>query len=279
LVLNSLFDAPPSHQAAEYRQLKPILQDSLPHTRTLTGICLWDKNLAVEIPIVAGAAAVDSWIDRRLHRPLSHQVTRALLHTPVTATQVTLFSLLTGLLAAWCMSNGHPALACLGFALFGLSAVLDHSDGELARATSTESALGHVLDNISDGLVALAMVAGMSWAIAQQIHPDHLGVIGWTISAGLPLCFVVEWRLESLRATTPRQDSQQPILFRIMNTVTSREPLYVFLLIYLMVATDGTGSAWTLLAWAFAGGIHLFWIGLGALGWRFFGLAAMLRGR
>lgn len=227
---------------------------------------------------MAGSGTVDSWIDRRLHRPLSHQVTRILLHTPVTATQVTLLSLLTGLVAAWCMSQGHPAQALGGLALFCLSAVLDHSDGELARATSTESVLGHVLDNISDGLVALAMVAGMSWTIAHHLPPDHLGVIGWTIAAGLPLCFAVEWRLESLRAATLGQDSQQPILFRIMNTLTSREPLYVFLLVYLMVTTDGDGRAWSALAWAFAGGIHLFWIGLGALGWKFFGLPAMLHG-
>jgi phosphatidylserine synthase len=182
-------------------------------------------------------------------------------------------------MAAWCMSRGQPAQALGGLALFCLSAVLDHSDGELARATSTESALGHVLDNISDGLVGLAVVAGMSWTIAQHLSPDHLDVIGWTIVAGLPLCFVVEWRLESLRAAAPRRDPTQPILFRIMNTLTSREPLYVFLLVYLMVTTVEDGRAWSALAWVFAGGIHLFWIGLGALGWRFFGLPAMLHGR
>lgn len=228
---------------------------------------------------MSGSGTVDSWLDRRLHRPLSHQVTRILLHTPITATQVTLLSLLTGLMAAWCMSHGHPAQAFLGLALFFLSAVLDHSDGELARATSTESALGHTLDNISDGLVGLAMVTGMSWTIAQRIHPDHLSVLGWTIAAGLPLCFVVEWRLESLRAATPRLNGPQPILYRIMNTLTSREPLYVFLLIYLMVTMNGDGEHWNTLAWVFAGGIHLFWIGLGLLGWRFFGLPAMIHGR
>ncbi len=232
----------------------------------------------MENPAAAGSGTVDSWIDRRLHRPLSNRLTRALLRTPVTATQVTLLSLVTGLAAGWCLSLGTSLAGLGGLALFCLSAVLDHSDGELARATSTESALGHFLDNVSDGLVGLAVVAGMSWTIAHHLPPDYPSFIGWTIAAGIPLCFLVEWRLESLRAATPLPDPRRQALFRIMNTLTSREPLYVFLLLYLMVTMVEGGLAWRGLAWSFAGGVHLFWIGLGALGCRFFGLRSMLHG-
>jgi len=229
-------------------------------------------------PAASGSGSLDSWIDRRLHRPLAHRVTRAVLRTPITATQVTLLSLAAGLAAGWCLGQGQLLPGLWGLALFCLSAVLDHSDGEVARATSTESPLGHFLDNLSDGVVALAMVAGMSWAIAQHLLADDLGIIGWTNAAGVPLCFLVEWRVESLRATTLVTDRQQQILFRILNTLTSREPLYVFVLIYLMVTAHTGDLAWKGLAWAFAGGAHLFWIGMGALGCRFFGLRALIQG-
>lgn len=206
-------------------------------------------------------------------------MTKALLRTPITATQITLLSLSVGLAAGWCLSLGQLLPGAWGLALFFLSAVLDHSDGEVARATSTESGLGHFLDNLSDGLVALAMVAGMSWAIAHHLHADDLGVIGWTIAAGVAFCFLVEWRVESLRATNPLTDHQRRVLFRVLNTLTSREPLYLFVLIYLMVTAHTGDQAWKGLAWAFAGGVHLFWTGMGALACRFFGFRAMILGR
>jgi phosphatidylserine synthase len=226
----------------------------------------------------AGSVALDSWIDRRLHRPLSKRVTRVLLLTSITATQVTLLSLAAGLAAGWCLGQGRLGPGVLGLALFYLSAVLDHSDGEVARATSTESALGHFLDNISDGLVALTMLAGMSWQIARHLPSHDLALIGWTIAAGLPLCFIAEWKVESLRAAIPLPDHRRRILFRIMNTLTSREPLYVFVLLYLFVTAYDGDHAWRSLGWTFAVGVHLFWIGMSALGHRFFGLRAMILG-
>jgi phosphatidylglycerophosphate synthase len=217
-------------------------------------------------------------MDRRLHRPLSHWVTQAFLHTPLTATQVTILSLAFGLAAGWCFGQGTLLSGLWGLALFCLSAVLDHSDGELARATATESSLGHFLDNLSDGLVALAVVAGMTWSIAAHLPPDYLALPGWTFAAGLPLCFLFEWRLESLRAATPLPDHQRLALFRTMNTLTAREPLYTSLVVYLMVTSSEGVQAWQGLAWTFAGGIHLFWLLLVAVGWRFFGFRTMIRG-
>lgn len=227
---------------------------------------------------VAGTRTPDSWMDRRLHRPLSHWVTQAFLHTPLTATQVTILSLAFGLAAGWCFGQGTLLSGLWGLALFCVSAVLDHSDGELARATATESSLGHFLDNLSDGLVALAVVAGMTWSIVAHLPPDYLALLGWTIAAGLPLCFLVEWRVESLRAATPLPDHQRLVLFRTMNILTAREPLYIFLVVYLMVTGSEGGLAWQGLAWAFAGGLHLFWLLLVAVGWRFFGFRTMIRG-
>ncbi len=232
----------------------------------------------MENPAGGGSGCIDSWVDRRLHRPLSRRVTRALLRTPATATQVTLLSLSSGLAAGWCFGQGRPGWGVGGLGLFLLSAVLDHSDGELARATATESAFGHFLDNLSDGLVALAVVAGMSWAMARHLPDGDLALIAQVIAVGLPACFVTEWRLETLRAVVPLRDSRQRILFRIMNTMTSREPLYVFLLIYLLITINDGAWTWQALAWTFAGGLHLFWAVLLALGWRFFGLRAMIHG-
>ena len=44
----------------------------------------------MEQPPVSGRGTADCWIDQRLHRPLSHRVTKLLLHTPVTALALTL---------------------------------------------------------------------------------------------------------------------------------------------------------------------------------------------
>jgi hypothetical protein len=63
-----------------------------------------------------------------------------------------------------------------------------------------------------------------------------------------------------------------------MNNLTAREPVYTSLVVYLMVAGSEGVQAWQGLAWTFAGGVHLFWLLLVAVGWKFFGFRTMVRG-
>src|SRR5213592_1484511 len=81
--------------------------------------------------------AVEEWLDLRFFRPVGIRIARALYPTGISPDQVTLWSLLIGLVA------GH---------LFVVSDVFDSADGQLARLRGTSTRFGRALDGISDNL-------------------------------------------------------------------------------------------------------------------------------
>lgn len=106
-------------------------------------------------------------IDRRLSRPL----TRLLLRTSVTPSEVTLAGLAVGLLGAAGLATVSPGLRVGGVLLLLLSVVLDCVDGELARARFQQSAAGARLDLVGDYLVHLAVFGGLAIGLLREGLP------------------------------------------------------------------------------------------------------------
>lgn len=98
--------------------------------------------------------------------------------TRVHPNHVTTVGLLTGLTAAGCYARGVPATADMGGALFVLSAILDHADGELARLTGKTTAFGHAYDRAADLVVKLSLFTAMGVGLR------HGPLGGWTVLAG-----------------------------------------------------------------------------------------------
>ena len=71
---------------------------------------------------------------------------RLLIRLPVTRHAVTLAGLVLGVIAVSQFWYATPLSAMLGLLLFFLQAVVDHTDGELARLTGQVSELGRRLD-------------------------------------------------------------------------------------------------------------------------------------
>jgi phosphatidylglycerophosphate synthase len=115
----------------------------------------------------AGDSYLASLIDRRLSRPL----TRLLLRTPVTPSQVTLLSVAAGLLGAAGLATVSHGLRVGGVLLLVLSIILDCVDGEIARARYQQSAAGARLDVVGDYLVHLAVFVGLATGLLRQGLP------------------------------------------------------------------------------------------------------------
>ena len=106
--------------------------------------------------------ASDSYLAVLLDRRLSRPVTRLVLRTPLTPSQVTLLSVAIGLLgAAGLASVSYPARLG-GVLLLLISIVLDCVDGDLARVQLAQSAAGARLDVAGDYLVHVAVFAGLT---------------------------------------------------------------------------------------------------------------------
>src|SRR5207244_2679204 len=78
--------------------------------------------------------AVEEWADLHFFRPIGIRIARALQPTGISADQVTLWSLVIGLV------------------LFIVSDIFDSADGQLARLRGRSTRFGRALDGISDNL-------------------------------------------------------------------------------------------------------------------------------
>lgn len=96
--------------------------------------------------------AVEEWADLHFFRPIGIRIARALQRTGISADQVTLWSLVIGLVAGHLFAYRDPWTNLIGFVLFIVSDIFDSADGQLARLRGTSTRLGRTLDGMSDSL-------------------------------------------------------------------------------------------------------------------------------
>src|SRR5258705_3836896 len=116
--------------------------------------------------------AVEEWADLHFFRPIGIRIARALQPTGISADQVTLWSLVIGLVAGHLFAYQDRWTNVIGFALFIVSDIFDSADGQLARLRGTSTRMGRVLDGLADTgrvvrlyghLGARLFVSGWGW--------------------------------------------------------------------------------------------------------------------
>jgi phosphatidylglycerophosphate synthase len=129
--------------------------------------------------------ATDGWVSRRWNRPVSRVISAALLSLGLSASHASLVTLLVGLAtAAAAMVPGYQAFLWTGV-LFQIASILDGVDGEMARATLTESDAGARLDTIVDQLTYVTCFAGVT--IGWIREGGGRSVLLWTGGVGVAL--------------------------------------------------------------------------------------------
>jgi CDP-L-myo-inositol myo-inositolphosphotransferase len=122
------------------------------------------------------AKPTDGWVSRHCNRPISRLISFLLLSLGLKAWHASGLTLLAGLATAvLALRPGYVTLVYTGM-LFQLASVLDGVDGEMARATLTESEAGARLDAVVDQLTYLACFIGIT--------------IGWAREGGGPQAYV-----------------------------------------------------------------------------------------
>jgi phosphatidylglycerophosphate synthase len=99
---------------------------------------------------------------------LASWLVRPLCATRVTPNQITTLGLVVGLAAAMLYARGGSAVHWGGL-LYCLSALIDHADGELARATGQSSAGGQIYDRLADLVVKISLFAGMGAGLRESL--------------------------------------------------------------------------------------------------------------
>ena len=166
---------------------------------------------------------IDSRLDTAVHRRLSKGVTRVAIALGVGPNPITLASGVVGLAAVGFVAHGAVASLLIGLILYLAAVVLDHADGEVARLTLTESALGEWLDIAVDTVVHTALMLALGIA-AHRVAGIGLG-IGVVAAVGVVASAIVGKRWPPAPATARERGLLDPL--------TSRDGFYAMLVIFI----------------------------------------------
>jgi phosphatidylglycerophosphate synthase len=98
----------------------------------------------------------DGFFSRHLNRRISWPISRLLIGLGARPNPVTIANLLLGLASAALLASGGLAATVAAGLLFQFVSITDGCDGEIARLTFRQSALGARLDNVCDAVVIVA---------------------------------------------------------------------------------------------------------------------------
>lgn len=205
---------------------------------------------AAEDRLFAGLGSdIDTRLDRALHRRLSRHVTRAAVALGITPNQISVASLLVGLLAVSCFWRAGAGGALAGLAVYVAAVVLDHADGEVARLTLTESRLGEWLDILVDTVVHAALVVAMG--VTAQTVAGSGAVLGLAGALGVVASAAVakQWPVTAARGAVGGA----------LQGLGSRDGFYAMLVLFIL-ARALAPAALPLLMIVIALGSHTYWL-------------------
>jgi len=129
----------------------------------------------------------DGWVSRHFNRPISRVMSFACLGLGLSASHASVLTLFAGLAGAFVAAQpGYLPLVVAGL-MFQAASVLDGVDGEMARATLTESESGARIDAIVDQITYVAFFIGVTVGWAREGSSGQ--VIAWTAVIAAALVF------------------------------------------------------------------------------------------
>jgi CDP-diacylglycerol--serine O-phosphatidyltransferase len=140
-------------------------------------------------------------------RPAARAITYVLKNTAATPIHVTIAFCFAGLLAIWCIINGH-LWAAASFLI--LKSILDAADGELARVKETPSYTGRYLDSVADILLNALIFATLWYLTNASILYTLLAFVGMQLQGTIYNYYYVILRNRFDGDTTSRIFEKQP---------------------------------------------------------------------
>ena len=119
---------------------------------------------------------VEEVIDLAFYRPLGFLIARALSGSNVHPNQVTVASILLGVLSGHLLYYDHLGLTLAGILTFVAATLLDSVDGQLARLKRLQSPFGRMLDGIAGACMFTSIYLHL--ALRQYAAGDGVLVIG-----------------------------------------------------------------------------------------------------
>jgi hypothetical protein len=124
---------------------------------------------------------VEEIFDLYFYRPLAFLLVKAIYSTSITPNQLTVVSMLFGVIGGFFYSIGSFTANYIGAILILFYNVFDCSDGQLARLKKNGTPVGRILDGIADYVVSTAVYFGIAFGFASN---SSNSLLWWIITAG-----------------------------------------------------------------------------------------------
>jgi len=160
------------------------------------------------------------------------------IRLPVTANQVTTFSMIVGLSGAALFLNAAVYWNIWAAVLLVFSYMLDYSDGVVARLNNQSSSFGAAYDDFVDWIIDTAIFVGLGLGVAESKDNEvwmwlgFIAAIGSTVDYGIDLVrhnrFKKQEKLDNdVNANLPQTFKQK--LFYYLHTVSRAEFCFILL--------------------------------------------------
>jgi Phosphatidylglycerophosphate synthase len=185
-------------------------------------------------------------IDRYIIRKISGFITGLLVKTPVTPNQVTIVSLVIGIVSAVCFSHGAHIYTLIAGVFYFISTVFDQCDGEVARSKHMKSDFGRVFDIIVDSIVNAVIVIGITIAIYKENGSSLSIVTGLLATIGI----VISLLLTTYFSSESKKDTGTK---ELLDKLNNKDFFYIIMLAsvifnqmiwFLLIMAIGTNIYW-----------------------------------
>jgi hypothetical protein len=143
----------------------------------------------------------DGVFAQHINRYISLFLTSLLMRTGVHPNQVSVFTLVLGLVGGLVCASGGWLAAVIGAACLEAHSIIDGVDGELARLKHLRSRLGAWLDTVSDDLASSAFIVGLTINLWRGGAGWPLVVGGLAVVAAVTGRILVYWLLARVYRT------------------------------------------------------------------------------
>ncbi|MGR3294503.1 MAG: CDP-alcohol phosphatidyltransferase family protein [Candidatus Scalindua sp.] len=185
-------------------------------------------------------------IDRYIIRKISGLITWFLVKTPVTPNQVTIISLILGIVSAAFFAHGAHTCTIIAGMFYFVSTVFDQCDGEVARFRRMESDFGRIFDIIVDSIVNAAIVIGITIAIYKTNGSSLTIVAGFLAMMGI----VISLLLTTYFSSESKNDTGTK---EMLDKLNNKDFFYIIMLAsvifnqmiwFLLIMAIGTNIYW-----------------------------------
>jgi hypothetical protein len=132
---------------------------------------------------------VEEIFDLYFYRPLAFLLVKGIYNTNITPNQLTVISMIFGILGGISYSFGSHNAFIAGAILYLIYNVVDCSDGQLARLKKNDTAVGRILDGVADYVVSVALYFGIAFGYANSFSNP---LLWWMITAAAGISSAIQ---------------------------------------------------------------------------------------